>query len=82
MGPSCGRRSTRPGRADQWSREVRGKAAVVTPGPSRYRPPRSVQVVVNDEVRRNRWWLRHERMHERELEQERDRNRYRDNYRD
>ena len=25
-------------RADQWSREVRGKA-VVTPGPSRYRPP-------------------------------------------
>ena len=40
------------------------------------------QVVVNDEVRRNRYWRQHERMHERELEQERDRNRYRDNYRD
>ena len=40
------------------------------------------QVVVNEEVRRNRWWRQHERMHERELEQERDRNRYRDNYRD
>ena len=40
------------------------------------------QVVINDEVRQNRWWRQHERMHERELEQERDRNRYRDNYRD
>ena len=40
------------------------------------------QVVVTDDIRRNRWWRQHERMHERELEQERDRNRYRDNYRD
>ena len=40
------------------------------------------QVVVNDDVRRNRYWREHERMHERELEQERDRNRYRDNNRD
>lgn len=36
------------------------------------------QVVVNDEVRGNRYWRQHERTHERELEQERDRNRYRD----
>jgi YXWGXW repeat-containing protein len=36
------------------------------------------QVVVTDEVRRNRWWRQHERMHERELERERDRDRYRD----
>ena len=40
------------------------------------------QVVVTDDVRRNRWWRQHERLHERELERERDRNRYRDNYRD
>jgi hypothetical protein len=40
------------------------------------------QVVVNDEVRGNRWWRQHERLHERELEQERDRNRYRDRDRD
>jgi len=40
------------------------------------------QVVVNDDVRRNRYWRQHERNHDRELEQERDRNRYKDNYRD
>lgn len=40
------------------------------------------QVVVNDDVRRNRYWRQHERLHERELEQERDRNRYRDRDRD
>lgn len=38
----------------------------------------SQQVVVNDEVRGNRYWRQHERLHERELQQERDRNRYRD----
>ena len=40
------------------------------------------QVVVNDDVRRNRYWRQHERLHERELEQEHDRNRYRDRDRD
>jgi len=57
---------------------------VRTPGGTIYEPGHwsNQEVVVNEEVRRNRYWLRHERMHERELEQERDRNRYRDNYRD
>jgi WXXGXW repeat (2 copies) len=36
------------------------------------------QVVVNEDIRRNNDWRRHEREHERELEQEKDRNRYRD----
>jgi hypothetical protein len=36
------------------------------------------QVVVNDEIRGNKYWRQHEREHARELEQERDRNRYRD----
>ena len=36
------------------------------------------QVVINDDVRNNRYWRQHERQHERELQQERDPNRYRD----
>jgi hypothetical protein len=40
------------------------------------------QVVVNDDIRNNREWRRHERMHEREMEQERDPSRYRDRDRD
>ncbi|MEP6801891.1 MAG: YXWGXW repeat-containing protein [Acidobacteriota bacterium] len=34
------------------------------------------QLVVEDDVRQNREWRRHERFHEREMEQERDRNRW------
>jgi WXXGXW repeat (2 copies) len=36
------------------------------------------QVVVNEDIRRNKDWRNHERLHEREQEQERDRNRYKD----
>jgi hypothetical protein len=40
------------------------------------------QLVVDDDIRQNREWRRHERQHQLELERERNRENYRDRYQD